>query len=233
MAPANFSPGKTAIEFVPAALGVDHPKAAVVAIDLHRGHLDMAVATMPTSAEVAAKVIAANKRLFDWCRAAGIPVVHQLTSYRDADEIRANPFWRTRAADPAATRKNVLRHNIIGRPGCTVMPQLLDPRDFVVNTKKRYDCFLSTDLDFLLRSHGINTLLITGVNTNSCVLATTAAANVRDYAVIVVEDCVDSMDGPELHAAGLACIRTAFGFVMGTDAVMALDGLAPRRHGAA
>ena len=86
---------------------------------------------------------------------------------------------------------------------------------------------LATDLDFLLRSHGINTLLITGVNTNSCVLATTTAANVRDYAVIVVEDCVDSMDGPELHAAGLACIRTAFGSVMNTDEVMALEGLAP------
>jgi len=92
---------------------------------------------------------------------------------------------------------------------------------------------MNTDLDFLLRSHGINTLLITGVNTNSCVLATTAAANVRDYAVIVVEDCVDSMDGPELHAAGLACIRTAFGFVMDTDAVMALEGLAQHRPSAA
>jgi biuret amidohydrolase len=33
-----------------------------------------------------------------------------------------------------------------------------------------------------------------------------------------------------LHAAGLACIKTAFGFVMKTDAIMALDGLAPRRH---
>ena len=88
-----------------------------------------------------------------------------------------------------------MRHNIIGSPGCTVMPELLDPRDFVVDTKKRYDCFLGTDLDFLLRSHGVNTLLITGVNTNSCVLATTTAANVRDYAVIVVEDCVDTMDG--------------------------------------
>src|ERR1700676_4543335 len=214
-------------------LGVDHPRAAVVAIDLHRGHLDMAVATMPTTPEVATRIIAANQRLFDWCRSVDIPIVHQVTSYRDADEIRANPFWRTRAEDPTATRKNVMRHNIIGGPGCTVMPQLLDPRDFVVNTKKRYDCFLGTDLDFLLRSHGINTLLITGVNTNSCVLATTTAANVRDYAVIVVEDCVDSMDGPELHAAGLACVKTAFGFVLNTDAIMALDGLAPRRNSAA
>jgi nicotinamidase-related amidase len=214
-------------------LGVDHPRAAVVAIDLHRGHLDMAVATMPTAPDVATRIIAANQRLFDWCRSVDIPIVHLVTSYRDAEEIRANPFWQTRAKDPTATRKNVMRHNIIGGPGCTVMPQLLDSRDFIVNTKKRYDCFLGTDLDFLLRSHGINTLLITGVNTNSCVLATTTAANVRDYAVIVVEDCVDSMDGPELHAAGLACIKTAFGFVMDTDAVMALSGIAARRAGAA
>jgi nicotinamidase-related amidase len=214
-------------------LGLDHIKAGVVAIDLHRGHLDMAVATMPTAPDVATRIVAANKRLLDWCRSVGIPVIHQVTSYRDADEIRANPFWRTRAEDPKATRKNVMRHNIIGGPGCTVMPQLHHDGDFIVNTKKRYDCFLGTDLDFLLRSHGINTILITGVNTNSCVLATTAAASVRDYAVIVVEECVDSMDGPELHAAGLACIRTAFGFVMNVDAVMALDGLAPPRTGAA
>src|SRR4030081_123492 len=230
MATAGSSLSKRANKLIPPGIGVDQPKAAVVAIDLHRGHLDMAVATMPTLPEVAAKVIFANKRLFDWCRSVGIPVIHQLTSYRDAEEIRANPFWRTRAEDPAATRKNVLRHNIIGGPGCTVMPQLLDPRDFVVNTKKRYDCFLGTDLDFLLRSHGINTLLITGVNTNSCVLATTTAANVRDYAVIVAEDCVDSMDGPELHAAGLACIKTAFCFVMNTRPKIALPGAAPRRN---
>lgn len=213
-------------------LGVDHPKAAVVAIDLHRGHLDMDVATMPTTPDVAKRVIAANKRLFGWCRANGIPVIHQITSYRDEAEIRANAFWRTRAEDPKATRKNVMRHNIIGGPGCNVMPELLDPRDWIVDTKKRYDCFLGTDLDFVLKTHGINTLLITGVNTNSCVLATTTAANVRDYAVIVVEDCVDTMDGPALHEAGLLCIRTAFGFVMDTDAVMKLPGLSAG-HGVA
>ena len=210
-------------------LGVDHPKAAIVAIDLHRGHLDMEVATMPTPPAVAKQVIAANKRLFDWARSAAIPIIHLLTQYRDVAEIASNPFWRTRAEDPKATRKNVLAHNIKGMPGVAIIPELYDrQRDFVVDTKKRYDCFLGTDLEFTLRAHGINTLLITGVNTNSCVLATTTAANVRDYAVIVVEDCVDSMDGPELHAAGLACVKTAFGFVMNTDAIMSLDGLAPR-----
>lgn len=209
----------------PVRLGVDSPRAAVVAIDLHRGHLDMAVATMPTSPDVARQVIAANLRLFGWARALGLPIIHLVTTYRDAQEIAANPFWRTRAEDPSATRKNVMRHNIKGSPGCAVMPELFAAGDFVVDTKKRYDCFLGTDLDFLLKSHGINTLLITGVNTNSCVLATTTAANVRDYAVIVVEDCVDTMDGPALHDAGLLCIRTAFGAVLDTDAVMALEVL--------
>jgi nicotinamidase-related amidase len=215
-------------------LGVDHPRAAIVAIDLHRGHLDMEVATMPTSAAVARQVIAASKRLFDWARSVDIPVVHLLTQYRDVAEIASNPFWRTRAEDPAATRKNVLRHNLKGMPGVTIMPELYDPaRDFVVDTKKRYDCFLGTDLDFTLRAHGINTLLITGVNTNSCVLATTTAANVRDYAVIVVKDCVETMDGPALHEAGLLCIKTAFGFVLDTAEIQRLGVFAPASQSAA
>jgi nicotinamidase-related amidase len=116
-----------------------------------------------------------------------------------------------------------LRHNIAGMPGVAVIPELYDrDRDLVVDTKKRYDCFVGTDLDFTLRAHGINVLLITGVNTNSCVLATTTAANVRDYSVIVVKDCVETMDGPELHQAGLLCIKTAFGSVLDTHEIQRL-----------
>jgi nicotinamidase-related amidase len=209
-------------------IGVSEPRAAIIAIDLHRGHLDMDVATMPTTPEVARQVIKENLRLFTWARGVGIPVVHLMTQYRDATEIAANPFWRTRAEDPKATRKNVLRHNLAGMPGVNVMPELYDAsRDLVVDTKKRYDCFLGTDLDFTLRAHGINVLIITGVNTNSCVLATTTAANVRDYSVIVAKDCVETMDGPALHAAGLLCISTAFGVVADTDAIMNFAGFAP------
>jgi len=200
-------------------LGVDSVNAAVVAIDLHRGHLDPAVATMPLAADKAARVVAANARFFERCRAAGIPIVHLLTQYRDASEIRCNPFWRTRAENPNNPRRNVLAHNLEGMPGVTVMPDVLRPGDRVVDTKKRYDCFVGTDLDFLLRANGVNTLVVTGVNTNSCVLSTVTAACSRDYAVIVAEDCVDTMDGPALHDAALACIRTAFGFVMKSDEI--------------
>jgi len=205
--------------------GVDKVRAAIVGIDLHRGHLDMSVATMPSTPEVAQRVVAANKRLFDWARTQDIPVIHLVTQYRDADEIRLNAFWRTRAEDPNNTRKNVMRHNIIGMPGGQVMPGLQQERDWVVDTKKRYNCFVATDLELLLRSHGINTLIITGVNTNSCVLSTVTAACSMDYAVIVPSDCVDTMDMPELHDAALLCIRTAFGFVMSSPEVMALPEL--------
>ena len=208
-------------------LGVDEARAAAVAIDLHRGHLDPSVATMPLAADRAAKVVAANRRFLERCRAARIPVIHLLTQYSDAEEIRCNPFWRTRAENPDNPRRNVLAHNLAGMPGVTVMPEVLRPGDRIVDTKKRYDCFVGTDLDFTLRAHGINTLLVTGVNTNSCVLSTVTAACSRDYAVIVVEDCVDTMDGAALHEAALACIRTAFGFVLGSQEVFAaaLPGL--------
>lgn len=195
-------------------------RAAVLAIDCHRGHLDPAVATMPAPADVAAALVGANRRFLDGARALGLPVLHAVTRYRDAGEIAANPFWRARAEDPSATRKNVLRHNLDGSPGCTIMPGLQAETDIVVDFKRRYDCFHATDLDFSLRARGIDTLLLTGINTNSCVLATAIAANVRDYAVVIVEDCVGTMDSPAHHAAALLCLSTAFAWVADGDAVL-------------
>jgi nicotinamidase-related amidase len=196
-------------------LGVDSIRPAVLAIDCHRGHLDGEVATMPAPADVAARLVANCGRFFARCRERKILIVHAVTAYRDVAEIRANPRWRALADDPNSTRKNVERHNIIGSPGLEIMPGLYYPeRDMLVETKKRYDCFRATDLDFVLRTHDINTLLVTGINTNSCVLATVCAANVLDYAAVVIEDCCDTMDGPDLHAAALLCIRTALGTVM-------------------
>src|SRR5258708_7451966 len=50
-------------------------------------------------------------------------------------------------------------------------------------------------------------------------------ARARDYAVVVIEDCVDTMDAPALHEAALTCIRTAFGMVMRSDEIHKLQGL--------
>jgi nicotinamidase-related amidase len=204
-------------------LGVDEVRPAVLTIDVHRGHLDPTCATLPLPAEVCTRVVAANQRFLDAARQHGVPVVHAVTYYRDVAEIASNPFWRA-IADTGVTRSNILRHNLAGSPGPELIPELYDPAyDRVVRTKKRYNCFLATDLDFLLRhALGVNTLLLTGVNTNSCVLATAIAASTLDYATIVIRECVDTVDGEVFHEAALRCIEQAFGWVLSGDEALAL-----------
>ncbi|UCH73992.1 MAG: cysteine hydrolase [Rhodospirillales bacterium] len=202
-------------------LGIDQVRPAVVAVDLHRGHLDMEVATLPAPPEVAKRVVAANTAFNARCRALGIPIVHVVSQYRDPSETAGNPYWKTKVDRAGDTRANQFRHNLMGSPGTEIMPGLFEDGDLVIDSKKRKDCFYATDLDFLLRARGINTLLLTGVNTNSCVLCTAATANTLDYLPIVVEDCVGSMDGEAQHAAALLCIRTALGFAMPQDEVFA------------
>jgi nicotinamidase-related amidase len=195
-------------------------RSAAVTIDLHRGHLDPEVATMPLPARVAARVTKANAEFLREVRRRGLPVVHVVTSYRAVEEITSNP-WFAAVADSGATRGNALRHQLPGSPGLELMPDVYDAEyDLVVTGKKRYDCFAATDLDHVLRSRSIGKLLLTGVNTNSCVLATTIAANVRDYAPVVVRDCVDTMD-PALHDAALQVIEQAFGWVRSAAEVLA------------
>ena len=55
----------------------------------------------------------------------------------------------------------------------------------------------------------------------------------RDYAVIVVKDCVETMDGAALHEAGLLCIKTAFGFVLDTAEILSLGVFATADKSAA
>jgi biuret amidohydrolase len=184
--------------------------AALVAIDLHRGHLDPAVATMPVPAEVGAALLERAVPAFRALRAAGVPVIHVVTEYRDAEEIRANPFWLSRAS-PARAR--AMEHNLRGSPGVEIMPGLQAPQDRVVLGKKRYSAFLHTDLEFALRSLAVRTVLLAGVNTNSCILASAFEAVNRDFALVVLEDCVDSMDGAPAHAAALELVRLCLGRV--------------------
>ena len=74
--------------------------------------------------------------------------------------------------------------------------QIVDELQPLVNersevfTKNRFGCFYSTKLASLLAIHGIDTLVVTGVDTNVCVETTVREAYMRDLDVIVLEDCV-------------------------------------------
>src|SRR5215217_1914596 len=130
-----------------ASMKLDPRNTALVAIDMHRGHLDPTVATLPLPAERCPGLIARARALFSGLRTIGVPIVHVVTVYRDAQETMANPFWSAIADDPTKKRSGNKRHNIVGMPGTAVIADLLDPSDYIVDTKKRYSSFLGTDLD--------------------------------------------------------------------------------------
>ena len=72
--------------------------------------------------------------------------------------------------------------------------------------KRRFNCFLGTDLDLLLRGLRVDTLLVTGVDSNVCVLWTVGEGFQLDYHVRVLEDCTAGTS-PEEHEAALLIMR--------------------------
>jgi nicotinamidase-related amidase len=211
----------------PVMLRLDPARTAVVAIDMHRGHLDPAVATLPLAPERCGPVIKRAASLFTDLRARGVPVVHVVTEYRDPAEIAANPFWKAAHDDPGKARRGILRHNLAGGPGTEIIPELHDPRDVVVRSKKRYSVFEPTDLEFVLRRRlGVDTVVLAGINTTTCVLCAGFEATNRDFRVVVAADAVDSMDGEDMHRFALRLVAAAIGWPLTNEEI--LRALAPQ-----
>jgi len=199
---------------------LDPARTAVVAIDMHRGHLDPSVATLPLAAERCGPLVKRAAALLAGARLRGVPIVHVVTEYRDAAEIAANPFWKAIHDDPTKARRGILRHNLAGRPGTEIVPELYDPGDLVVRGKKRYASFHGTDLEFVLRSRLLaDTLVLAGINTTTCVLCAAFEATNRDFRVIVAADAVDSMDGEDMHRFALTLMGAALGWPLATDEI--------------
>jgi len=189
-------------------------KYAVISVDMHRGHLDPEVATMPLPAERCRIVIDNTARLFERLRELGIPIIHVVAGFRNPQEALSNPHWRANDEDPHSPRKAARRHNMQGSVGTQIIPALYRDGDYVVHNKKRYNCFHMTDLEFVLQNLGVDSVIITGINTSSCCLSTSFEATNRDYSVIMVEDCMDSMDGRNFHDAAIKIMRRIIGQVV-------------------
>ena len=209
-------------------LKIDLSKTAVVAVDMHRGHLDPSVATMPASPGDCERVISSTKRLLDLIRSHNIPVIHVILVQRKLPGFGAEGmivgFWR--ALHQISEEENrltpnrkstVAEHNLEGSPGTQIIPELLGPNDYIINNKKRLDCFYGTDLEILLRTLGVETVILIGINTNTCVLNTAFSAFNRDFQVVVISDCVASMYGEDLHILGLENVKRCLGYVLTVD----------------
>ena len=201
-------------------LRLDPRTTVAVAIDMHRGHLDPAVATLPLPAERCGPVIKRAAALLAGLRERGVPVVHVVTEYREPAEIAANPFWKAAHDDPDKARRGILGHNLAGSPGTEIIAELHDPHDLVVRGKKRYSSFHATDLEFLLRRLGAGTVILAGINTTTCVLCAAFEATNLDFRVVIAADAVDSMDGEDMHRFALRLMQAALGWPLGNEDIL-------------
>jgi len=205
---------------------------AVITVDMHRGHLDMAVATMPAKPEDAKRVIANAKQALDFARKLKIAVIHVVLVYRRipgiGSEGMTSPFWKAMHAAQTETdrltpgrRSTVREHNVEGSPGTQIIPELYQDGDYVINNKKRLDCFYGTDLRQLLETLKVRNVVLMGINTNTCVLNTSFTAFNYDYRVVVLSDCVASMYGDDLHVLGLQNVARCLGWVISNEQLFA------------
>jgi ureidoacrylate peracid hydrolase len=114
-----------------------------------------------------------------------------------------------------------------GAPGADFFRVAPKPGEPVVR-KHRYSGFVDTELDLVLRSSGVRSLIMTGIATSGCVEATARDGFMRDYYIVFVDDACGSYSS-ELHEGTLTNIRDAYGIVVGVDDVIAAWDDTPRR----
>jgi len=116
-------------------------------------------------------------RLKQNANAAGIPVIYVNDNFGK---------WQS---DFRKLVDHCLEDNVKGKP----IAQLLRPdeRDYFV-LKPKHSAFFSTSLDLLLRYLKANTLILTGIAGNICVLFTASDAYMRDFNLLVPRDCIAS-----------------------------------------
>jgi len=127
-------------------------------------------------AETMATRLAAFKRR---AKAAGVPAIY------------ANDNFGRWQSDFATLVRHCAEDAVRGRS----IARLLAPEDddyFVL--KPKHSAFFATPLDTLLAYLGVKTLILTGLTTDSCVMFSAADAFLRDYNVIVPDDCVTAID---------------------------------------
>ncbi|MDB4896414.1 MAG: hypothetical protein JWN15_2676 [Firmicutes bacterium] len=203
-------------------LQIDPRTTAVVTIDMHRGHLDPEVATMPVRPENALPVLEGAKRTLTLCREHGIAVIHVVLTLRPlpggGHEGRGVKMWQAVMAlqetlTPGQPSR-IDQHNLAGSVQTELMPGLLQEGDFIVTTKKRLSSWYGTELEILLRQLKTETVLLMGINTNTCVTNAAFEAFNRDLAPVVIRECTASMYGEDLHEFALANISRCLGWVL-------------------
>lgn len=163
----------------------------------------------------ARRVIEPMQRLLAGARGSGVLVVLVQHTTLPDHASDSGPWLdaRTRAT------YSVTDICLDGTWGQQIIDELAPVEGDVVVKKYRYSGFAGTNLDLVLRSAGIRTVVCAGVSTNACVEATAREAFSADYYVVLPEDACGSWS-VELHEATLATARHRYGTVCGTEELL-------------
>lgn len=149
------------------------------------------------------KVLGPLGSLIDCAHRSGIPVIDILmTTYpdghtnSDVDLARRSALW-------SGTGLITLE----GSWGYRNPDELPVGSSDLVVRKYRNNAFLGTNLELILRSNSIKTVVVSGLSTHACVLETALMAQGLDYYVVVPADCVAS-SSKELNEAGLLVLKS-------------------------
>lgn len=102
-----------------------------------------------------------------------------------------------------------LRYTVPGTPGHEFVEELRPRSDELVVRKYRSSAFWGTNLELLLRSNSIETVVVSGCTTEGCVESTARDAMFSDHYVVIADDCVGS-DDKEQHDASMLLMRHRF-----------------------
>lgn len=204
-------------------LQIEPARTAIITVDMHRGHLDPVEATLPVSKPESERVRRNAHGLLSFARAEGIAVVHVIVSYRREEVNKINPrieamskiVLSKKTPQTEAQRRGTL-HNLEGSIQAQLMPEIgLEKGDYFINSKKTFSIYLGTGLERLLRIVlGIETVVLMGINTNTCVLCGAFESFNYGFKTIVISDCVASMYGQDLHIFGLQNVARCLGWVL-------------------
>lgn len=194
---------------------LDPKHAALVVVDVQNdfchseggfGKRKMNLAMIQESVETLADLISE-------ARSRNVPIIFVRTVHGPWTNSDA---WVERFKDVSVEQIPMCVEESWGADFYVVRPQPGDP----VVVKHRYSAFYGTDLDVILRARGIKTLIMAGVATNVCVETTARDGYMRDYHIVLVDDCC-ATTSVEDHEATLRNIRNHFGVVAKADEVKA------------